>query len=157
METGRVTVTVEIRASLHRVWEALVDPAQVTQWDGAVPVKVPEGYPCPGQRARWRVRVWGVPLILHDEVRDVLPLRCLRTRLRYAFTRIEEEYRLEESFAGTVFLTSDNFLQAWGFSFLPVFLVSWQHKRATCRVMRDVQSAMTALVYHCENEPSKNE
>ena len=89
-----VTVTVTVAASPARVWQALVTPAEVTQWDGARPRQVPAGYPAPGQHARWAIRLAGWPVTLHDRIRAVEPPRRLASTITVGMVHVDEEYRL---------------------------------------------------------------
>ena len=89
-------VTVEIKATPRRVWRALCDPAEVTQWDTGVAAALdaPADYPQAGQYVRWRYRN-GLFRILHDRPQDVVAERTLRSLLAVGPFRFDETYTLE--------------------------------------------------------------
>lgn len=138
----RVVAAVVIGAAPDRVWQALVDPAEVAAWDGSVPVAVPAGYPQPGQHARWRTRLGPWPVALHDEVQAVDAPRRLASRLRYGFVEVAEEYRLAPAATGggTV-LVADHEVRG-----------RWPGTRALAVgvVRRSGRAALAALARHCE-------
>jgi hypothetical protein len=104
---ARVKVTTEIRCRKDRVWEALTRPDQVREWDGAVPLAIPEGYPAPGQLALWRTRIGPLHTILKDRIEIVEERTRLRSVIDVAFLHLQEEYRLEVVGEFTT-LVSDN-------------------------------------------------
>ena len=109
---SRLSITTDINAPLSRVWEALTTPAQVSAWDGAVPVEVPSDYPRAGQHARWSSPLFGpFTLVLHDHVREVQAEVRLSSLVEIAFVRIEEEYRLTSVDGGTR-LDTDNLVSS---------------------------------------------
>jgi hypothetical protein len=85
-----------IRADRPRVWRALTDPAQVVGWDGSVsaPIDVPPDYPKPGQHVRWRARLSGLPIILHDHPIEVFVNERLRSSIAMGLFRFDETYSL---------------------------------------------------------------
>jgi hypothetical protein len=104
---ARVTVTTDIRCPKQRVWEALTTPEQVREWDGAVPLAIPEGYPAPGQVALWRTRIGPLQTILKDRIEIVEERTRLRSLIDIALLHLEEDYRLEGDGEVTT-LVSDN-------------------------------------------------
>jgi Polyketide cyclase / dehydrase and lipid transport len=111
----------------------------VRAWDGAVPSSVPDGYPAPGQHARWRTAIGPLPVVLHDRVRAVEPPTRLAARITYAFVDLDEEYVLERDGDATL-VTSANDVR----SRLPG--LGWLATRHTRRAVRD---AMARLATHC--------
>jgi uncharacterized protein YndB with AHSA1/START domain len=97
----RFIVDVDIAAPVARVWRALCDPVEVEAWAGVARASVPDGYPAPGQHARWRTPLGPLSLTLHDRVQGVEEERRLAARLEVGPARIEEEYRLVPTDAGT--------------------------------------------------------
>ncbi len=85
-----------IRADRARVWRALTDPAQVAGWDESViaPIDVPPDYPKPGQHVRWRARMNGLPIVLHDRPIEVSVSERLRAAIAMGLFRFDETYTL---------------------------------------------------------------
>lgn len=108
MSVSPVSITVTVAASPKRVWQALVTPAEVRQWDGARPLSVPEGYPAAGQHARWAVRVGGWPVTLHDRIRAVEPEVRLASAIDIGVVHLDEEYRLHPASGGTRLVLVDH-------------------------------------------------
>jgi Polyketide cyclase / dehydrase and lipid transport len=88
-------VTTDIRCPRERVWEALTIPEQVREWDGAVPLAIPEGYPAPGQLALWRTRVGALPVVLRDRIETVEAGTRLRSSIDVGLLHLREDYALE--------------------------------------------------------------
>jgi uncharacterized protein YndB with AHSA1/START domain len=106
-QMSQVSVVVDISAAPARVWRALTEPGEVSQWDGAVPIAVPDGYPAAGHDARWQVRFGPLRVSLHDRVRVVEPGVRFASTIDVGFVHLLEEYRLTETSEGTR-LVSDN-------------------------------------------------
>lgn len=144
---ARVKVHVVIDASIERVWQALTRPEDVTQWDGAVPITTPAGYPAPGQHALWRTRLGPCPLKLHDRVHTVVPGSRLGSTIDLGFIHIEEEYRLRSAPLGRgVELTIDDDISSRvpGLGWLAI------------RIVRsDVAESMERLRRLCADEESE--
>jgi len=85
-----------LSADRPRVWRALTDPAQVSAWDASViePIDVPPDYPKPGQHVRWRARMNGLPIILHDHPIEVSVNERLRSSIAMGLFRFDETYTL---------------------------------------------------------------
>ncbi len=85
-----------IRATRSRVWRALTVPAEVAGWDASVvaPIDVPPDYPKPGQHVRWRARMSGLPIVLHDHPIEVSVGERLRSRIAMGLFRFDETYTL---------------------------------------------------------------
>jgi len=103
----RVVVSVSVPAPPARLWRALTVPGEVAAWDGVGIVAVPDGYPAPGQHARWRTRIgpWGVTL--HDRVQVVEEQRRLASVIDVAFVHVEEEYQLVATGDATVVVSGN--------------------------------------------------
>ncbi len=107
MQPASVIITVTVAASPGRVWHALVTPAEVAQWDGARPRQVPDGYPTPGQHARWAIRLGAWPVTLHDRIRAVEPPSRLASTITIGVIHVDEEYRLAADGSGTRLMLVD--------------------------------------------------
>jgi hypothetical protein len=137
-----VSVCVDIRATRERVWRALTAPEEVAQWDGATPVRVPDGYPHVGQHALWRVRFGPFPVTLHDHVEVVEERRVLGAALAVSFVRLSERYTLEQIPDGTR-LVSDNQVSA---------AIAGLGRLALRLTQRNVESSMARLRSFCEQD-----
>ncbi len=87
-----------VGASRARVWRALTDPREVAGWDENViaAVDAPADYPKPGQYVRWRARLHGLPVILHDRPIEVIVGERLRAEISIGLFRCEETYGLAD-------------------------------------------------------------
>lgn len=87
---------VRIASGVDRVWRALTDPAEVTQWDTGVvePLDAPHDYPRPGQHVRWRYRLGVLPMTLHDRPSEVVENSVLRSQIRLGPFDFDETYDL---------------------------------------------------------------
>ncbi len=132
-----------VGAAPQRVWRALCEPDQVTAWDGAVPIDVPAGYPQAGQHATWRVRVGGIALLLHDQVRAVEAERRLVATLRIGLLTIDEEYRLADHPGGSLLVSTNDVRAPWG-----------TRRLAAAFVRRSVTRSLGALAALCEDTPA---
>jgi uncharacterized protein YndB with AHSA1/START domain len=135
----RVVERVDVDAPVERVWQALCHPHEVSTWDGATPLDVPDGYPTAGQHARWQTSVGPFRVVLHDRVRAVTPPSRLSARLTYGLVDLDEEYRLTTELGHTV-VTSENVVRS-----RPPGL-AWC---AAPLVRRSVRSALARLAVHC--------
>jgi hypothetical protein len=61
------------------------------------PLDAPPDYPRPGQHVRWRYRLGGLPLILHDRPREVVACETLRASIRLGPFAFDETYTLVPS------------------------------------------------------------
>lgn len=91
-----IAMSTVVRADRPRVWRALTDPAQVAAWDASViaGIDVPSDYPKPGQHVRWRARINGLPIILHDRPIEVSMNERLRSSIAMGLFRFDETYTL---------------------------------------------------------------
>jgi len=143
------TETVQIAASVERVWRALTAPAEVVQWDSGIiePIDAPPDYPQPGQHVRWRYRLGPVPLILHDRPTEVLRDSTLRSSIDLGPFSFDETYQLQSSESSTTLLSARLVLS----SSLPVLgsllerVVGAPFARAT------VRTSLDAIRLHCES------
>lgn len=89
-------MSVVIDADRQRVWRALTQPSELMGWDDRVlasPSAV-GGHPAAGQHLRWRYRLGGVPVVLHEELVEISPQERLSSRLRVGSLRFEQTYTL---------------------------------------------------------------
>ena len=88
------TLTTTIHAPIDRVWRALSDPTEVTQWDATVveALDAPPDYPQPGQHVRWRIA--NSNALLHDRPQHVEPPTRLHSHLALNRDRLDETYNL---------------------------------------------------------------
>ncbi|MCZ7535505.1 MAG: SRPBCC family protein [Acidimicrobiia bacterium] len=141
---GRVVVTEQIAAPVERVWRALVEPAEVVVWDGVERRDVPDGYPRPGQHARWTIRVAGVRVALHDRIVAVEPNERFASEITVGFISLQEEYRLRATPGGGCELVSDNLVR----SRVPLL-----GRLADSLTRRNVVESLARLRAHCEASP----
>lgn len=85
-----------IDADRERVWRALTEPSELTGWDDRVLASKDDdgAYPRPGQHLRWRVRLGGVPVVLHERPQEIARLERLHSTLRIGSLRLEQTYTL---------------------------------------------------------------
>ncbi len=140
-------LSIEIAASPARVWRALCDPAEVSEWDSAVEavVDAPSDYPQPGQHVQWRCRS-GFFRTLHDRPLEVIPEKTLRSDLRLGFVRYDETYTLTEVEGGTQLdVDLDVIIEA---PFPLALLIS--HLQAVANARLSFQESLQNLKRHCE-------
>jgi hypothetical protein len=137
-----------IQAPVERVWRALIDPAEVVMWDGAVESveQLTQPYPRPGQHARWRYRLGPIRVTLHDQPLEVAPEERFRSRIRVGPFNLDETYELapEGDEAARLSLR----LRVWlGLSLLGPLLDQF----VSGRVARtSVRGALVSIKSHCE-------
>lgn len=85
-----------IAADPERVWRALTTPEELVAWDERIlaPVEAPERYPFSGQHVRWRYRLGGVQLVMHDRPLEVSWPERLRRTLHVGSLRYEQTFTL---------------------------------------------------------------
>jgi uncharacterized protein YndB with AHSA1/START domain len=93
-----IAMSTTINAPRTTVWRAISDPNEVVRWDDRAIAALdrPDDYPSPGQHLRWRYRLGGVSLILHERPQEVVPPERLRSRLSLGMLRFEETFSLAE-------------------------------------------------------------
>jgi hypothetical protein len=137
-----------IQAPVERVWRALIDPAEVVMWDGAVESveQLTQPYPRPGQHARWRYRLGPMRVTLHDQPLEVAPEELFRSRIRVGPFNLDETYELapEGDEAARLSLR----LRVWlGLSLLGPLLDQF----VSARVARaSVRGALVSIKSYCE-------
>jgi len=94
-----LAMSTRVGTERHVVWKALTDPSQVPRWrPGHLCALDPvEGYPRPGVRMRWRVKLHELPVTLEDVPLDVVPEARLRSTLALGLFRFEETFTLQET------------------------------------------------------------
>jgi hypothetical protein len=140
-----------IAADRARIWRALTVPSEVIQWDTGVvePIDAPSDYPRPGHRVRWRYRLGPVPLILHDQPKEVLPVETFRSSIRLGPFQFEETYEIASEAPGRSRLTAELTVA----SAIPLVgallarLVGYPLARAT------VRASLQSIKRHCEAAP----
>ena len=91
-----VNMSIAIAADRRRVWRALTEPEQVVRWNPnlALALDVPEDYPKPGNPARWRYVLRGVPTPMTERPVEVIPAERLRSELRLSLVRFDQTWTL---------------------------------------------------------------
>jgi uncharacterized protein YndB with AHSA1/START domain len=89
-------MSVVIEADRERVWRALTEPSELVAWDDRVlaPVGDTGRYPFAGQAVRWRYRLGGVPVVLHEQPQEISPLERLTSTLKVGSLRFDQTYSL---------------------------------------------------------------
>ncbi len=89
-------MSVVIESDRERVWRALTEPAELAGWDDRVLASPDQAsrYPFAGQHMRWRVRLGGVPVVLHERPSEVVPNERLSATLKVGSLRLEQTYTL---------------------------------------------------------------
>jgi hypothetical protein len=143
------TETVEIAASVERVWRALTAPAEVVQWDSGIvePIDAPPDYPQPGQHVRWRYRLGPLPLILHDRPTEVLRGSTLRSSIDLGPFSFDETYQLRSPESSTTLLSARLVLS----SRLPVLGSLLERVVGAPLARTTVRSSLDAIRLHCES------
>lgn len=141
-----VHLSVEIEASLSRVWRALCDPAEVVQWDSGVEAAIdaPAGYPQPGQHVRWRCRS-GFFRTLHDRPQEVVPEQKLRSLLSVGIIRYDETYTFEAVEAGMRLMVDLDVSIG-----VPILSLIVSHLQATAEARLAFEASLVNLKRHCE-------
>ena len=89
-------MSTRISATPARVWRALTSPAELVAWDARIlaPVEMPDRYPFSGQHMRWRYRIGGVQVVMHDRPLEVTSPERLRRSLQIGSLRYEQSFQL---------------------------------------------------------------
>ena len=142
------TETVQIEASVERVWRALTAPAEVVQWDTGIvePIDAPSDYPQPGQHVRWRYRLGPLPLILDDRPTEVLENATLRSSIELGPFGFDETYQLSSPEPSSTLLSARLTLT----SHLPVVGVLLERLAGAPLAKSTVRTSLQAIKHHCE-------
>lgn len=143
---SRLRLRLKIDAPPARVWSALCDPRQVSEWDSGVSeaLDAPPDYPRRGQQVRWRLR-GGLQRVLHDRPQEVVPERKLRSLLRVGLVRYDETYILEPEDGGTILRLALEVSVG-----IPVIGGLIVRLRAAEEARRGFENSLAALKQHCE-------
>ncbi len=143
--------TVEIAASVERVWRALTLPDEVVQWDTGIvePIDAPPDYPQPGQHVRWRYRLGPVPLILDDRPSEVVENATLRSSIDLGPFAFDEIYLLDSSDPRVTRLTAKLTLS----SRAPVVGSLLERVAGAPLAKSTVRTSLEAIKRHCESTP----
>lgn len=89
-------MSVVIEADRERVWRALTEPSELIEWDDRVLATLGDAddYPFAGQRVRWRYRLGGVPVVLHEQPQEIARLERLTSTLKVGSLRFDQTYTL---------------------------------------------------------------
>ena len=142
------TETVQIGASVERVWRALTAPAEVVQWDTGIvgPIDAPSDYPLPGQHVRWRYRFGPIPMVLDDRPTEVLENSTLRSSIELGPFSFDETYELSSPDPSITLLTARLILT----SDLPVVGVLLERVAGGPLAKTTVRTSLQAIKRHCE-------
>jgi uncharacterized protein YndB with AHSA1/START domain len=91
-----IAMSTRISATPARVWRALTSPSELVAWDTRIlaPVEIPDRYPFSGQHMRWRYRIGGVQVVMHDRPLEVSSPERLRRTLQIGSLRYEQTFQL---------------------------------------------------------------
>jgi len=91
-----IAMRVSIAAEVGRVWSALTDPNELISWDSSLLSAIDPlaGYPSCDRVMRWRYRLKGVQVVLHDRPREIVPLKKLHSTMSMGSLRYEQTYSL---------------------------------------------------------------
>lgn len=90
-------MTTRVAAERGRVWFALTDAAERIRWDAPLEeaIDVAPDHPTPGDHARWRYRLHGMPVVLHERTLEVVEGKRLRSAMSLGPFRFDLAYTLE--------------------------------------------------------------
>ena len=91
-----IVMSATISAHPHRVWRALTEPSELAAWDERIldPIDIDSSYPFSGQHVRWRYRLGGVQVVMHDRPKEIVPYKRLQSSLQMGSLRYEQTYTL---------------------------------------------------------------
>jgi len=83
-------------ADPRRVWRAITDPDELCAWDENLlaPVDPPANYPCLESPQRWRYKLRGIQVLMHERHLEVTTGRRLRSALSLGGMKLEQTYTL---------------------------------------------------------------
>ena len=89
-------MSVVIDTDRERVWRALTEPSEVMAWDQRALASVANSCDAPtdGNQLRWRIRMAGVPVVLHERPLEVLRPDRLSSKLKVGSLSFEQTYTL---------------------------------------------------------------
>jgi uncharacterized protein YndB with AHSA1/START domain len=92
-----IAMSTRVGAERKRVWSALTDPSERLRWDGPLeaPIDVAADHPRPGDHARWRYRLHGMPVVLHERTLEVVEGKRVRSAMSLGPFRFDLAYTLE--------------------------------------------------------------
>jgi len=92
-----IAMSTKVGAERERVWSALTDPSQRLRWDDSLeaPIDVGPDHPRPGDHARWRYRLHGMPVVLHERTLEVVAGKRLRSAMALGPFRFDLAYTVE--------------------------------------------------------------
>lgn len=95
-------MSTRVGAERRRVWSALTDPSERLRWDGPLeaPIDVAPDHPRPGDHARWRYRLHGMPVVLHERTLEVVEGKRVRSSMSLGPFRFDLAYTLEPEDGG---------------------------------------------------------
>ena len=95
-------MSTKVGADRERVWSALTDASERLQWDGSLeaPIEVAPDHPRPGDHARWRYRLHGMPVVLHERTLEVVEGKRVRSAMSLGPFRFDLAYTLEPEAEG---------------------------------------------------------
>ncbi len=148
---SRLNLSLNIAAPPARVWSALCEPAQVSQWDSSVSgaLDAPADYPRPGQHVRWRLKD-GFWRLLHDRPQEVVREQKLRSLLSTGLVRYDETYTLVESDSDCGSST-DLKLELQVSVAIPLLGGLVDRMMAAADARRGFETSLASLKLHCEN------
>jgi uncharacterized protein YndB with AHSA1/START domain len=92
-----IAMTTRISAGRERVWSALTEPSERLRWDAPLeaPLDVAPDHPRPGDHARWRYRLHGMPVVLHERTLELVEGKRLRSAMALGPFRFDLAFTLE--------------------------------------------------------------
>lgn len=149
-------MTTRIGAEPRRVWRALTDASERIRWDGPLeaPIDVAPDHPCPGDHARWRYRLHGMPVVLHERTLESVERKRLRSAMALGPFRFDLAFTLEPEGDGartrvSAALAASNVVPVVGGA-LDRFAVRRLASEIVAQVLTDIRA-------HCEGQPLGDE
>jgi uncharacterized protein YndB with AHSA1/START domain len=92
-----IAMSTRIGSERERVWSALTDASERLRWNGPLeaPIDVAPDHPRPGDHARWRYRLHGMPMVLHERTLEVVEGKRLRSAMSLGPFRFDLAFTLE--------------------------------------------------------------
>jgi uncharacterized protein YndB with AHSA1/START domain len=144
-----IAMSTRIGADRNRIWSALTDPSERVRWDGPLeaPLEVAPDHPRPGDQARWRYRLRGMPAVLCERTLEVVEGKRLRSAMALGPFRFDLAFTLEPEDDGlrtrlSAVLAASNVVPVVGGA-LDRFAVRRLASEIVARTLHDVRT-------HCE-------